>query len=157
VVVRESLRAADILTQLRAQGVGIAIDDFGVGYSSFSYLRELPVDRFKLDRSFLSSVPTSPGDSRLVAALIAMGHRLEVGIVAEGVETKEQADFLIAHGCDEAQGYYLGRPMKEEVFEALLMEHSREKTGGLRRPAHASGGAKPAPAIDEAAGAPIKA
>jgi diguanylate cyclase (GGDEF)-like protein/PAS domain S-box-containing protein len=126
VVVRESLRAADILTQLRAQGVSIAIDDFGVGYSSFAYLRELPVDRLKLDRSFLTSVPLSPGDSRLVAALIAMGHRLDVGIVAEGVETHEQAAFLVAHGCDEAQGYYLGRPMKEEAFEALLMEHSRE-------------------------------
>src|SRR5690606_21886084 len=77
VVVRESLRAADILTQLRAQGVRIAIDDFGVGYSSFAYLRELPVDRLKLDRSFLTSVPQSPGDCRLVAALIAMGHRLD--------------------------------------------------------------------------------
>jgi diguanylate cyclase (GGDEF)-like protein/PAS domain S-box-containing protein len=128
VVVRESLRAADILTQLRAQGVGIAIDDFGVGYSSFAYLRELPVDRLKLDRSFLSSVPQSPGDSRLVAAMIAMGHRLEVGIVAEGVETNEQAAFLVAHGCDEAQGYYLGRPMAESAFEALLMEHSREQS-----------------------------
>jgi len=123
VVVRESLRAADILSQLRAQGVGIAIDDFGVGYSSFAYLRELPVDRLKLDRSFLSSVPQSPGDSRLVAALIAMGHRLEVGIVAEGVETQEQADFLASHGCDEAQGFHLGRPMKEEAFETLLMAH----------------------------------
>lgn len=127
VVVRESLRAADILTQLRAVGVSIAIDDFGVGYSSFAYLRELPVDRLKIDRSFLSSIPDSPGDSRLVAALIAMGQRLEVGIVAEGVETPEQAAFLITHGCDEAQGYHLGRPMNEAAFEALLMEHSREQ------------------------------
>lgn len=141
VVVRESLRAADILTQLRAQGVSIAIDDFGVGYSSFAYLRELPVDRLKLDRSFLSSVPNSPGDSRLVAALIAMGHRLDVGIVAEGVETHEQAAFLVAHGCDEAQGYHLGRPMKEDVFEALLMEHSREhadQIAAIRQDAAAS-------------------
>ncbi len=125
VVVRESLRAADILTQLRAVGVSIAIDDFGVGYSSFAYLRELPVDRFKLDRSFLASVPQSTGDARLAAALIAMAHRLEVGIVAEGVETAEQKDFLRDHGCDEAQGYHLGRPMKGEAFEALLVEHSR--------------------------------
>lgn len=124
VVVRESLRAADVLTELRALGVGIAIDDFGVGYSSFAYLRELPVDRFKLDRSFLSAVPQSGGDSRLMAALIAMGHRLEVGIVAEGVETQAQAEFLQAHGCDEAQGYHLGRPMNEGAFEALLMAHS---------------------------------
>lgn len=131
VVVRESLRAADLLTQLRALGVGIAIDDFGVGYSSFAYLRELPVDRLKLDRSFLGAVPQSGGDSRLVAALIAMGHRLEVGIVAEGVETQAQADFLRAHGCDEAQGYHLGRPLKEEAFEALLMAHSAAHAASL--------------------------
>ncbi|MDI1260035.1 EAL domain-containing protein [Aquabacterium sp.] len=128
VVVRESLRAAAVLTQLRSLGVGIAIDDFGVGYSSFSYLRELPVDRLKMDRSFLSNVPTSPGDSRLAAALIAMAHRLEVGIVAEGVENDAQYSFLKAHGCDECQGYFLARPMAEPAFEALLMEHSRDST-----------------------------
>ncbi len=127
VVVRESLRAADILSQLRAQGVSVAIDDFGVGYSSFSYLRELPVDRFKLDRSFLSAIPQSQGDARLMAALIAMGHRLNVGIVAEGVETEEQAAFLVAHGCDEAQGYHLGRPMPEAAFEKLLVAHAAEQ------------------------------
>ena len=126
VVVRESLRAADILTQLRALGVSIAIDDFGVGYSSFGYLRELPVDRFKLDRSFLSAIPQSEGDCRLAAALIAMAHRLDVGIVAEGVETEEQFAFLKAHNCDEAQGYHLGRPLKEEAFEALLKAHAAE-------------------------------
>lgn len=134
VVVRESLRAADILTQLRAVGVSIAIDDFGVGYSSFAYLRELPVDRFKLDRSFLSSVPQSEGDSRLTAALIAMAHRLEVGIVAEGVETAEQNEFLRDHGCDEAQGYHLGRPMKDEAFEALLLAHCQRHAGMVRSP-----------------------
>ncbi|MCC7545480.1 MAG: EAL domain-containing protein, partial [Aquabacterium sp.] len=125
VVVRESLRAADILNQLRALGVSIAIDDFGVGYSSFAYLRELPVDRFKLDRSFISAIPQSEADSRLASALIAMAHRLEVGIVAEGVETAEQAVFLKDHGCDECQGYYLGRPMPEARFETVLIEHSQ--------------------------------
>ncbi len=135
VVVRESLRAADILSQLRAQGVSVAIDDFGVGYSSFSYLRELPVDRFKLDRSFLSAIPQSQGDARLMAALIAMGHRLNVGIVAEGVETEEQAAFLVAHGCDEAQGYLLGRPMPEAHFERLLVAHAAEQRARLVRAA----------------------
>ncbi|MFZ4551968.1 MAG: bifunctional diguanylate cyclase/phosphodiesterase [Aquabacterium sp.] len=124
VLVRESLRAADVLTQLRLLGVSIAIDDFGVGYSSFAYLRELPVDRFKLDRSFLAQVPHSPGDSRLVGALIAMGHRLEVAIVAEGVENEDQAAFLRDHGCDEAQGFHLSRPLTEAAFEALLCKQS---------------------------------
>jgi EAL domain-containing protein (putative c-di-GMP-specific phosphodiesterase class I) len=95
-----------------------------VGYSSFAYLRELPVDRFKLDRSFLSSVPQSQGDSRLVAALIAMGHRLEVGIVAEGVETEAQAQFLRDHGCDEVQGFHLGRPMPAAAFADMLEAHA---------------------------------
>ncbi len=131
VVVRESLRAADILRQLRALGVRLAIDDFGVGYSSFAYLRELPVDRLKLDRSFLSSVPQSQGDARLMAALIAMGHRLQVHIVAEGVENAEQAAFLKAHGCDEAQGYHLGRPMPHGAFEALLMAHASPAADAL--------------------------
>ena len=126
VVVRESLRAADLLSELRALGITVAIDDFGVGYSSFAYLRELPVDRFKLDRSFLTAVPQSAGDSRLTAALIAMAHRLEVGIVAEGVETAEQHDFLRDHGCDEVQGYHLGRPMTEAAFEVLIMAHSQQ-------------------------------
>ncbi|MFN4266124.1 MAG: putative bifunctional diguanylate cyclase/phosphodiesterase [Aquabacterium sp.] len=129
VVVRESLRAADILNQLRAIGVSIAIDDFGVGYSSFAYLRELPVDRFKLDRSFLNAVPKSEADSRLASALIAMAHRLDVGIVAEGVETAEQAAFLKDHGCDECQGYHLGRPMPESQFEQLLHTHSHSHRG----------------------------
>jgi diguanylate cyclase (GGDEF)-like protein/PAS domain S-box-containing protein len=123
VVVRESLRAADVLTQLRSLGVSVAIDDFGVGYSSFGYLRELPVDRFKLDRSFLQAIPHSAGDCRLAAALIAMAHRLEVGIVAEGVETAEQMAFLKTHQCDEAQGYHLGRPMSAEGFAEMLRHH----------------------------------
>ena len=137
VVVRESLRAAAVLNQLRTLGVRIAIDDFGVGYSSFAYLRELPVDRFKLDRSFLSAVPQSPGDSRLAAALIAMAHRLEVGIVAEGVETAEQAAFLTAHQCDEAQGYFLGRPLPEDAFAVLLHQHAHTRRQATAIPADA--------------------
>jgi diguanylate cyclase (GGDEF)-like protein/PAS domain S-box-containing protein len=116
VIVRESLRAAATLARLRTLGVKVAIDDFGVGYSSFAYLRELPVDRFKVDRSFLVAVPQSEADCRLAAALIAMAHRLQVGIVAEGVETVEQLAFLRQHGCDVAQGYHLGRPVDAERF-----------------------------------------
>jgi EAL domain-containing protein (putative c-di-GMP-specific phosphodiesterase class I) len=132
VVVRESLRAADVLTQLRALGLSVAIDDFGVGYSSFGYLRELPVDRFKLDRSFLTAIPQSSGDCRLAAALIAMAHRLDVGIVAEGVENAEQLAFLKAHHCDEVQGYHLGKPLTASAFEALLRQHSTLDTNVCR-------------------------
>jgi diguanylate cyclase (GGDEF)-like protein/PAS domain S-box-containing protein len=119
-IVRDTLSTADVLSRLRALGITIAIDDFGVGYSSMSYLRELPVDKFKIDRAFLSAVPSSASDTRLAAALIAMAHTLQVGLVAEGVETREQLDFLRAHGCHEAQGYYLGRPVEPQEFEALI-------------------------------------
>jgi len=120
-IVRDTLSTASVLSRLRALGISIAIDDFGVGYSSMSYLRELPVDKFKIDRAFLEAVPASESDSRLAAALIAMAHTLQVGLVAEGVETREQLEFLRQHGCHEAQGYYLGRPMGPEEFEALIL------------------------------------
>jgi diguanylate cyclase (GGDEF)-like protein/PAS domain S-box-containing protein len=121
-IVRDTLSTATVLARLRALGIAIAIDDFGIGYSSLAYLRDLPVDKFKIDRSFLSAVPGSVSDTRLTAALIAMAHTLQVGLVAEGVETREQFDFLREHGCHEAQGYYLGRPMPAEEFEALIRQ-----------------------------------
>ncbi|AKJ27972.1 diguanylate cyclase [Caldimonas brevitalea] len=119
-IVRDPLSTAAVLERLRALGISIAIDDFGVGYSSMSYLRQLPVDKFKIDRAFLDAVPASPNDSRLAAALIAMAHTLQVGLVAEGVENEEQLSFLRAHGCHEAQGYFLGRPMTADAFLALI-------------------------------------
>ena len=94
VVVRESLRAADLLNQLRQLGISIAIDDFGVGYSSFAYLRELPVDRFKLDRSFLCSVPQSDADSRVVSAPSRHGTSIWKWALWPRRETAEQATFL---------------------------------------------------------------
>jgi diguanylate cyclase (GGDEF)-like protein/PAS domain S-box-containing protein len=124
-IVRDTLSTATVLARLRAMGVAIAIDDFGIGYSSLAYLRDLPVDKFKIDRSFLSAVPGSVSDTRLMAALIAMAHTLQVGLVAEGVETREQFDFLREHGCHEAQGYHLGRPMTAEAFEALIRQVRR--------------------------------
>lgn len=119
-IVRDTLSTATVLARLRALGISIAIDDFGIGYSSLAYLRELPVDKFKIDRSFLVGVPGSSSDARLTAAVIAMAHTLQVGLVAEGVQTREQLDFLREHGCHEAQGHYLGRPMPAEDFEALI-------------------------------------
>ncbi|WKB52198.1 bifunctional diguanylate cyclase/phosphodiesterase [Eleftheria terrae] len=119
-VVRDTQRAAFMLQRLRALGVGVAIDDFGVGYSSLSYLQELPVDKFKIDRSFVARLRDEQSDGRLVRALIAMAHSLGVRIVAEGVETELQLDFLKAHHCNEAQGYLLGKPMPASQFDALL-------------------------------------
>ncbi|PNG14355.1 putative bifunctional diguanylate cyclase/phosphodiesterase [Stutzerimonas stutzeri] len=113
--------AITISRQLRALGVKLAIDDFGTGYSSLSYLKRFPVDYVKIDRSFICELDQVGEDSAIVRAIIAMVHSLELKVVAEGVETQEQADFLKAHGCDEMQGYLISRPVPAEEFVELLM------------------------------------
>jgi diguanylate cyclase (GGDEF)-like protein/PAS domain S-box-containing protein len=115
-------QARGLLDRLAALGVSVSIDDFGVGYSSLSYLRDLPVQRFKIDRSFLVNVPQDAGSSRLVSAMISMARSLEVGLVAEGVETAAQLDFLAEQHCDVAQGYLLGKPVSAPEFMRRLRE-----------------------------------
>jgi diguanylate cyclase (GGDEF)-like protein len=119
-VVRNVESASGRLRQLADLGVTITIDDFGVGYSSLSYLRDLPVRKFKVDRSFVKPLPDDAGAARLVAALIAMAHQLGVGLVAEGVETDAQLAMLRQFGCEAAQGFLLGKPMDADSFAALV-------------------------------------
>jgi diguanylate cyclase (GGDEF)-like protein/PAS domain S-box-containing protein len=109
-----------ILKVLRATGVQIAIDDFGTGYSSLSYLRKFPIDALKIDQSFVRQITTNPDDSSIVTAVISMGRSLKLRVVAEGVETLNELEFLKAHQCDEAQGYYFSRPVSAEQFVTLL-------------------------------------
>jgi len=104
------------LGELREMGIGLALDDFGTGYSSLSYLRRFTIDRVKIDRSFVSELTENPDDASLTAAIIAMAHGLRLKVVAEGVETAQQALFLRARGCDEVQGYLFGRPCPAEEF-----------------------------------------
>ena len=114
----------DVLARLRALGVKLAIDDFGTGYSSLSYLSRFPADVLKIDRSFIRSAPQSPRDSSVVRTIINIGHELGITIVAEGIETCEQAAFLAQHGCDVGQGYLFHRPMPGEDFRRLLAGRS---------------------------------
>ena len=114
------------LRALREMGTGLALDDFGTGYSSLSYLRRLEVDRVKIDRSFVNDLPSDPDDARLTAAIISMAHSLGISVVAEGVETVEQAEFLRAQGCDDIQGYLISRPIPPDDFPRFL---EREKDG----------------------------
>ncbi|WP_240647491.1 putative bifunctional diguanylate cyclase/phosphodiesterase [Paenibacillus nanensis] len=101
-------------------GVGISVDDFGTGYSSFHYLKNFPIDRLKIDRSFVRDIQQDPSDAEIVAAIIAMAHNLNIQVIAEGVETEEQMEFLRKHRCDEMQGYFWSPPVSSENIEQML-------------------------------------
>lgn len=122
VVIEDIERVIAILRQLRAMGIRISVDDFGTGYSSLIYLKRLPVDTVKIDRSFLEDVPGDPDDESLIRAIITMSHSLGLQVISEGVETIEQQQFLQQQGCDELQGYLLSKPIPPEAFISLLQE-----------------------------------
>jgi EAL domain-containing protein (putative c-di-GMP-specific phosphodiesterase class I) len=109
-----------MLGQLKAIGVRLAVDDFGTGYSSLSYLTRFPIDTLKLDQSFLHNIIASSNDAIVVRAVISMAKSLKLRVVAEGLETPEQLEFLQVHGCDEGQGYYFSRPVSAQRFAKLL-------------------------------------
>ncbi len=108
------------LKQLHAFGITVAIDDFGVGYSSLSYLRNFPVDQLKMDRSFVQNLPESSNDAKIARHIVEMAHSLGLTVIAEGVETVAQLRFLKEIGCDEAQGYLLSKPLPADLFEEQL-------------------------------------
>ena len=113
-------RAIQTLRQLKSMGIALAIDDFGTGYSSLGYLKRFPIDTIKIDRSFIKDIPGNRDDATITRTIIDMTHNLRHKVVAEGVETLAQLNFLREHGCDEMQGYYFSRPLAEDGFLALL-------------------------------------
>ncbi len=108
-------------------GIEIAIDDFGTGFSSMSYLKQFPVDRLKIDQTFVRDVLENKEDASITRAIIRLGHSLDLKVVAEGVETLEQLEFLRQGECDEIQGYYFSRPLDAEAFAEFLARHTAEE------------------------------
>jgi EAL domain-containing protein (putative c-di-GMP-specific phosphodiesterase class I) len=113
-------KAVKVLAALRKMGVRIAIDDFGTGYSSLSTLEKFPIDTIKVDRSFIRDLPENTGNKAITEAVITMGKNLGMTVVAEGVETQDQLEFLRDHACDQLQGYYFNKPMPADMFAEFV-------------------------------------
>ena len=126
--------AALAVRAVRELGVHVAIDDFGTGYSSLAYLKHFPIEALKIDRSFVADLGRDSNDAAICAAIIAMGRQLGLKIVAEGVETKEQLEFLATHGCTLAQGFYIARPVEAPEMAKLLRIGTNENADACRSP-----------------------
>jgi diguanylate cyclase (GGDEF)-like protein/PAS domain S-box-containing protein len=125
-VMRNPERAVATLSRLRDLGIAVSIDDFGTGYSSLGYLKRFPIDNVKIDRSFIKDLPHDTDDAAITRAVIAMAQSLRIRVVAEGVETREQIEFLRTHECDECQGYFLSRPLPPAELALLARTWTRE-------------------------------
>jgi EAL domain-containing protein (putative c-di-GMP-specific phosphodiesterase class I) len=121
-VMQNPERAEKVLLAIKKLGVRLAIDDFGVGYSSLTHLKRFPIDTLKVDRSFISQIPQNSEDRAITEAIIAMGQSLKLTVVAEGVETLAQQSFLQERNCDEMQGFYFSKPIKSDEFAELLRQ-----------------------------------
>src|SRR5207245_11161451 len=128
VLIGDYSRGVSILRRLKTLGVRIAMDDFGTGYSSMSYLQSFPFDKIKIDQSFISNVKSNPQSAAIVRAVIALAHVLNLPVLAEGVETRPQLDFLAAESCDEVQGYLMGRPQPIAEYSDLIGGNGAVKT-----------------------------
>jgi diguanylate cyclase (GGDEF)-like protein/PAS domain S-box-containing protein len=125
VMVDQHERALETLREVKAMGVRVSIDDFGTGYSSLARLKKLPIDALKIDRSFVGDIAIDPDDAAITSAIIAMAHSLRLRVVAEGVETHEQARFLRERGCDEMQGFLFGRPVPPQEIASFARHPAR--------------------------------
>jgi diguanylate cyclase (GGDEF)-like protein len=121
-LVEDVEKSCEIMMKLKKWGIHVSIDDFGTGYSSLSYLKKFPLDTLKIDQSFVRDLMQDSDDAAIVSAIIAMAKSLKFNVIAEGVENQEQLNYLAAHGCNEVQGYFTGRPVPAEEFEQFMIK-----------------------------------
>ena len=134
VLIEDAVHALVVLKGLRELGVRVVLDDFGTGYSSLGYLHSFPFDKVKIDRSFINRIETDRNAWTIVDAIIAMSHKLNLEVTAEGIETPDQLSMLTRHGCDEMQGYLLGRPMSEQQIDGFVRRNGEIGTLQLEGP-----------------------
>ncbi|PCI51178.1 MAG: sensory box/GGDEF domain/EAL domain-containing protein [Alphaproteobacteria bacterium] len=125
-VIGDTDAVAAKLEVLANMGISLAIDDFGTGYSSLAYLKRFPVHQLKIDRSFINDIAEDHDDAAITDAIIRLGHSLGLSVVAEGVETREQAKILRQKGCDVLQGYFFSKPIPVDEFEQWVITHTKE-------------------------------
>jgi diguanylate cyclase len=135
VIMVDPVRALDILTRLSHMGISLSIDDFGTGYSSLSYLKKLPANAVKIDKSFVINMTYDTNDAQIVRSTIDLAHNLGLKVIAEGVESSEVWDRLLALGCDEAQGYHMSRPLPASELTKWMF-NSRWRLANTNRPMH---------------------
>ena len=129
IVMTHPERSIETLQNLRALGVQLSLDDFGTGFSSLRQLQEYPLDTLKIDKSFVRDVAANERDASITRNVIAMAHSLGLRVLAEGVETQEQLDFLREHGCEEIQGYLLSHPLPPDQFLQFIAKHVATDAG----------------------------
>ena len=122
-LVKDIDKAIALLTELKTRGISIALDDFGTGYSSLSYLQKLPINTLKIDRSFVTNIASTPDDAAISKAIVALAQSLKLNITAEGVETREQFNYLQSQGCHEVQGYYFSKPLPAEMIKDFFINY----------------------------------
>ena len=128
-VMKNKHYAAKVLNELKSMGVAISIDDFGTGYSSLAVLKKMPIDKIKIDQSFIVYLPHDNEDVEITKTIITMGQNLEMQTIAEGIENAGQVYFLQTHGCNQAQGNFLSEPLSKKAMEDLLLQEKVKQAG----------------------------
>lgn len=123
-IMKNPQNAIEVLKKISNMGIELAVDDFGTGYSSLSYLKRLPIDKLKIDKSFVDGLPDNDEDVSIARAIVALAHSLKLSVIAEGVESREQKEFLAQNGCDFIQGYYYSKPIPSDEMEEMLKKGS---------------------------------